>query len=525
MLQSCIAHTPTPARQRILAQCVPITSVSCCFTGPWYVAAASGAKRLVLVLDVSGSMGSASQVGSRLNTAIQAAVSVIETLTSADYAQVVLFSTDATSQGTNLLQVTADNQQLLLNYVTSLSGGGSTNYIAAFDRVYSIFRNSRTSELGASACRSVVLFLTDGRPNDSTGTTVQNGLTNFMAEVDTNNEELTVFTYSLGPDADTSTDLRAVPQALACIGRGVWAPITSNVNLRSSMVQYYTFLANGLQRDEPVWVEPYFDATGLGTTVTTASKAVYDKTVSPPEFLGVVGVDVVLDEFNQLASNSEALLNALVSRSQVCTVSNITDCDLQRLRANWPCPAPAPATSSCPSTGSTSCSIALPTASVDPRCPGTFLGSDETQYRELQCCELLSADSDDGSGVGAGVVIGIVAGVAVFVVIVAAVVYKGKTSKSAPPKSAAPAPAPAPVHVSSPPAAAPAASNLSYYNNAGANTSTAPYAAQNGPAYPATGGGYPPAGAYPGSPPGPAYGGGNPSYPPAAGQPASTGYV
>jgi len=480
-------------------------------------------------------MGSASQTGSRLNTAIQAAVSVIETLTSADYVQVVLFSSSATSQGTNLLQVTSENQQVLLDYVTSLSGGGSTNYIAAFDKVYEIFRNSRTSERGASACRSVVLFLTDGKPNDSTGTTVTNGLTSFMAEADSNNEELTVFTYSLGPDADTSTDLRKVPQDLACIGKGVWAPITSNVNLRSSMVQYYTFLANGLQREEPVWVEPYFDATGLGTLVTTASKAVYDKTTTPPQFLGVVGVDIVLDEFNQLASNSQGLLNALVSRSQVCTVSSITSCDLQLLRGNWPCPAPEPSVSSCPAAGTTSCSIALPTTDVDPRCPGAYLGSDLTAYQELQCCELASSSADEG-GAGSAVVIGIVIGAAVVAVIVGALVYKAKSGKSkSPPKSdpkvvhtsaAAPAPAYAP-------AAAPA--SMAFYNNRApaANANANPYSGapaatgypQPGNSYPPAGSSYPPTTGYPASPPGPAYGGGNTNYPPAAGHPAATGYV
>ena len=98
---------------------------------PWYVAGASGAKRVVLVLDRSGSMGQRSVASSRINVALAAAQSVLETLTAADYAQVVSFGTDAASQGTQLLPMTADNVGTLSSYVNSISPGGSTDFDAA----------------------------------------------------------------------------------------------------------------------------------------------------------------------------------------------------------------------------------------------------------------------------------------------------------------------------------------------------------------------------------------------------------
>lgn len=57
---------------------------------PWYVAAATGAKNVVLLIDISGSMASY-----RMDIAKQAAVSVIETLGLQDWFNVVFFSKDS----------------------------------------------------------------------------------------------------------------------------------------------------------------------------------------------------------------------------------------------------------------------------------------------------------------------------------------------------------------------------------------------------------------------------------------------
>jgi hypothetical protein len=51
----------------------------------WYVAASSGPKNLVIILDVSGSMGDLN----RINLAKSAAKSVLDTLTFADYVNVI----------------------------------------------------------------------------------------------------------------------------------------------------------------------------------------------------------------------------------------------------------------------------------------------------------------------------------------------------------------------------------------------------------------------------------------------------
>ena len=62
---------------------------------PWFVAASSGPKAVVLVLDISGSMDDYG----RIDIAKEAAITVIQTLTVADKFAVISFSSDASQVG------------------------------------------------------------------------------------------------------------------------------------------------------------------------------------------------------------------------------------------------------------------------------------------------------------------------------------------------------------------------------------------------------------------------------------------
>ncbi len=57
---------------------------------PWYVAATSGAKNVIILIDVSGSMS-----GSRMNIAIDAASAVVNTLSNNDFLGVIKFHSAA----------------------------------------------------------------------------------------------------------------------------------------------------------------------------------------------------------------------------------------------------------------------------------------------------------------------------------------------------------------------------------------------------------------------------------------------
>ncbi len=73
-----------------------------------YVAASTGPKDVLLVLDTSGSMANSG----RLNIMKDAAKRVINTLSVSDYVSVVTFNTDAQSLTSSLLQrATADQKK------------------------------------------------------------------------------------------------------------------------------------------------------------------------------------------------------------------------------------------------------------------------------------------------------------------------------------------------------------------------------------------------------------------------------
>lgn len=58
---------------------------------PWYVAATAGAKNVLIIVDVSGSMST----GSRMSLAIEAAQNVVNTLGNTDFVGVVKFDSSS----------------------------------------------------------------------------------------------------------------------------------------------------------------------------------------------------------------------------------------------------------------------------------------------------------------------------------------------------------------------------------------------------------------------------------------------
>ena len=195
---------------------------------PWYVAASSGPKDVVIVLDTSGSM---SQSG-RMALAKTAANDVIDALTIGDHFGVVGFNTYASTlnSGGRLLQATVENKESMKALVDRLSDGGTTNFYGAFDAAFDLIDASTSYEY-TSNCHTAILFLTDGVMSDGyTASQVYNLINQRNAAYDA-----TVFTYSLGSGADD-----VIPKAIACETGGIWAGIPDGDDLSSYMTGYYT---------------------------------------------------------------------------------------------------------------------------------------------------------------------------------------------------------------------------------------------------------------------------------------------
>ncbi|EGD72063.1 hypothetical protein PTSG_00082 [Salpingoeca rosetta] len=296
---------------------------------PWYVAATSGPKDIVIVLDRSGSMAT----NNRWETAMDAAETVLETLTIADFVAIVVFDTSASQVcGTtipcgSLVQATADNVGTLRTLLANFNPDGSTNFESAFQVAFSVLKQTgeRTSN-----CHTAILFMTDGM--------ITAGLEGnaFLDFVDDEQDALeaavgkraVLFTFSFGTGADET-----IPKALACNHNGTWSPVEYNINLRQQMGNYYDYFASlrATTSSPVVWVEPYEDASGAGV-LTTASKAVYDTRFSPARLIGVIGIDILASDLQDVAVDYEDLLDALVQRSNTCPTITLDRCELGAIR-------------------------------------------------------------------------------------------------------------------------------------------------------------------------------------------------
>ncbi len=116
------------------------------------------------------------------------------------------------------------------------------------------------------------------------------------------------------------------------------------------MSSYYKLFALGLgderNKDFVAWVEPYEFSTG-GDMGTTVSAPVYDRSVSPPMFIGVAGVDFTVKFMEEIVGGTDSyasVLNILVKKSTaICPKLNLNECELQTLRklsggVNYMCP-------------------------------------------------------------------------------------------------------------------------------------------------------------------------------------------
>lgn len=303
---------------------------------PWYVAASSGPKDVVLLLDTSGSM----RDYGRMDIMKLAVTRVINTLSVSDYVAVVPFNTDADVliQPPNLIRATDENKELLIQEVSKLSPSGRTDFYKGFEKSFEILERSSNEELTAN-CHKAILFLTDGEMNSDYYTAddlfdlVDAKINGYTIN---NQNRPVIFSYSFGGSADET-----IPKELACAHDGIWAQIEDDGDLAESMGGFYKYFAYGLgdevNEDFVAWVSPYEFATGVGLG-TTASAPVYDRSVDPPVLAGVVGLDLSFAAMERAlgpenTDTQKAVIEKMAERSKAkCPSLELNTCQLQSLR-------------------------------------------------------------------------------------------------------------------------------------------------------------------------------------------------
>ncbi|XP_068693104.1 VWFA and cache domain-containing protein 1-like [Montipora foliosa] len=262
---------------------------------PFYVETATPEpKDVVLVIDTSGSMSD----GDRIDVAKAAAKTVLSTMNPRDRIALVKFSSEAeTPTGYNndgrdchskrLADATPINIKYLKDFVDILLARGGTDYSKAFTLAFDLLKGSSPGK-GPSR-KKVILFLTDGEPNDAAG--------DIMQTIKTKNAELNnavvIMTYGVLADLQILKDIAqqdgsnySIPKA-PDVPAGKFTYVSNTNNLRRDLATYYDFFSTNTIRDEPIISIPYVDTFGTGL-LTSITLPCYHQ----GKFIGVVGTDI-----------------------------------------------------------------------------------------------------------------------------------------------------------------------------------------------------------------------------------------
>ena len=304
---------------------------------PWYVSASTGPKDIVLVVDTSESMNTLGANGqTRWDVTKHAVLDILSTMTHTDYVNIIPFSDTAEPlwREKELAQGTRRNINVLRSRVEETFPRGGTNFENAIRAAFRLLTDGCTDQSQCSNCRKVILFLTDGK--DTSGVDAESIKPSQMISVIAELQDVlerasgaraSIFTYSMTQDADD-----AIPRQIACANDGAWSFVGTESNTFDVLSSYYLYFAAG-RPQEPVWVEPYEDAGGLGQVTTVAVPFHSKGTPNVREvFLGVAGLTVRLEELEIDGVTSEVALDALVSRSANCTGGRATPCEMQVYR-------------------------------------------------------------------------------------------------------------------------------------------------------------------------------------------------
>jgi hypothetical protein len=244
-------------------------------TRPWYVAAASGPKNIIMVLDKSSASSPSSSTDAaandddhRVERMKEAAKRVIDTAGIADRIAIVFFAHDTqtiTADGGLSFRATDANKQILNAAVDGLqSNGGTTNVTAAFEKAFDILDTTAADDDGEllAPCKTAILFLTHGEtdePVDQVISTVNTRLISSQQKV--RNVPIYLFTYSMAGGVQEVDELAS---KLACLlpDSGIWTRIDSAAEIANSLANYYKFFSLDLRHSETndkyaAWVEPY----------------------------------------------------------------------------------------------------------------------------------------------------------------------------------------------------------------------------------------------------------------------------
>lgn len=268
---------------------------------PWYVAAASSRKDVIILVDSSGSM-----TGSRRDIAKGVVFEILDTLTDNDHFLILKFSDTIQQVGLpscpqmrmkrrgssipekNMITLSTDSQstsntmdgyrvasnsgQTTLNgtdidsfFLVPATGrnvrhvkanftiptSGIANFSHALITAFEVLHNYQASEQLGSQCNQAIMLITDGSPSD---------FEDIFNRYNYPNAPVRVFTYLIGREAGDETHTKM----MACHNRGYYTHVINLAEVRETVQQYIPVMARPLVLNgtHPItWTPAYGELT------------------------------------------------------------------------------------------------------------------------------------------------------------------------------------------------------------------------------------------------------------------------
>ncbi|XP_019371082.1 PREDICTED: voltage-dependent calcium channel subunit alpha-2/delta-4 isoform X2 [Gavialis gangeticus] len=269
-----------------------------CRNRGWYIQAATSAKDIVIVVDISGSMK-----GLRMTIAKHTIITILDTLGENDFVNIIAYNdyvhyVEPCFKGI-LVQADRDNREHFKQLVDELQAKGVGTVNNALTESFKILREFREAGQGC-LCNQAIMLITDGAVEDYEPV---------FEKYNWPDRKVRVFTYLIGREVTFAENVKWI----ACNNKGYYTQISTLADVQENVMEYLHVLSRPMvinHDHDIIWTEAYMDSALFASQaqslllMTTVAMPVFSKkneTRSHGILLGVVGSDVPLRELLKLA--------------------------------------------------------------------------------------------------------------------------------------------------------------------------------------------------------------------------------
>ncbi|CAH8520115.1 unnamed protein product [Dicrocoelium dendriticum] len=307
-----------------------------CRSQPWYLAASSYPKEMIILIDKSGSMKGRSDIISNATAA-----EILNTLTENDFFNIIMFSDTPKyadpALSENLIPALKYNKDRLIKRFQDFTPNGTASFERALTEAFNLLNKTEVYRPDAKHCNQLLMFITDSVPasykdifekyNPEKNVRVFVFLLGQHSYAEPYVGELACFNRGYAVTIATLADVKenvlkylnvvARPNALTKHNFTIWTGATvQQFNLKAYSIKIP--LSKGYAHTEyttiPAEIDTMIASKEEDTTMyTSVAVAVYDQTnkavrLKEGNLLGVAGIDVPLQSFKDTLRGFEQVI-------------------------------------------------------------------------------------------------------------------------------------------------------------------------------------------------------------------------